>query len=150
MMYRKKQVLALSLLFFFIANPIAVLAANYSSPLALDELALPFTESEASGIGCIIGSLAVGSGMVYLMGGWGPVMVGLTPPLHPLRVLEGTAAISFVFSSACYLGVATAPIVMSTYTAIVDGLHAPSSPPKPLFFPNELGGSTAPNMQTSP
>lgn len=135
--------------FLLATIPTSTLALSYQVPLVeADELAMPFTESESGGIGCVIASLAVGSSMVYLMGGWGPIMAALTAPLHPIRVLEGGAAVAFVFSSACYIGVALAPLTMVTYTAVTDSLtNSLPAPPKALFSPNGLGGSVGGSVQ---
>jgi hypothetical protein len=86
----------------------------------MDELASPFTESEVSGIGCLVVSVAVGGAMTYLFGGVRSVVATLSAPMAPARILEGSAAAAFVFSSACYIGVALAPLAMLTYTSIVD------------------------------
>ncbi|KOR30141.1 hypothetical protein TI03_00250 [Achromatium sp. WMS1] len=99
-----------------------VQALSYQPPPIPDELASPFTESEAGGIGCLVVSLAVGSGMVYLLGGVEPIMATLATKLPAGQIIEGSAAIAFVFSSACYIGAVLAPITMATYTAVIDSM----------------------------
>ncbi|KOR31253.1 hypothetical protein TI04_01840 [Achromatium sp. WMS2] len=116
-----------------------VRALSYQVPPIADELASPFTEMEAGGIGCVVASLALGGGMLYMLGGFGPVISAITSPMPPVRVLEGSAAAAFVFSSACYIGVTLSPITMLTYTAIVDSFSKPIPPSAPLFNRSELG-----------
>jgi hypothetical protein len=93
-----------------------------SLPPVLDELAAPFSESQAGGIGCLVGVVAAGGAMTYMLGGVGPALASLSAPLPAARVLEGGAAAAFVFSSACYVGVALAPLAMLAYTSVIDSL----------------------------
>ncbi len=105
-------------------------SAETRLPPVVDQLATPFTESEATGLGCLVASVAAGGAMTYLMGGMGVAMAALSGPLPPVRVVEGSAALAFVFSSACYVGVALSPLVVATYTSVTDwiALNQVSSP----------------------
>jgi hypothetical protein len=129
---------ALLVLVLVLGVPLPAQALSYQAPPVMDELASPFTESEVGGIGCIVASAIVGGGILYLMGGFLPIMESMAPPIHPLRVLEGSAAAAFVFSSACYIGVALAPLTMTTYTAITDSF-VPAEPARSFFAPNNMG-----------
>jgi len=125
------------------APPPAV-ALDYRLPLVMDELASPFTESEVGGIGCLVASIAVGGAITYLLGGVRSVVTTLATPMPPTRVLEGSAAAAFVFSSACYIGVALAPLAMLTYTSIVDNFaYGPA--PAPVIVPSNTVTTPVPS-----
>lgn len=135
----------LCLLTLCVSQPVAAL--SYQVPPILDELASPFTEAEAGGIGCLVASATIGGIMTYMFGGIRPVMAALSTPMAPTRVLEGSAAAAFVFSSACYIGVALAPLAMVTYTSIVDQFAA-NTRPSPLFAPVGSEASPIPSTPT--
>jgi hypothetical protein len=93
------------------------------SPPVFDQLASPFTETEIGGFGCLTATAVSGIGIVALLGGPGALLSavrGLT--LQPRTVLEASAAIAFVFSSACYVGQALAPVVSLGITEMSDSL----------------------------
>lgn len=119
------------LLLFCVIPPVTAVSEQMP-PMV--EFTMPFTESEAGGIGCIVASTAVGSVVTYLMGGIGPIIAFLAGPMHPIQVLEVSAAAAFVFSSSCYMGVVLAPLGMLTYTSLVDSF-ASSPEPSSLFAP---------------
>jgi len=110
---------------------------DYISDPLLEEIAEPISDAELGGIGCLVASTAISGSMLYLMGGVSTALSSITPPIHPSIVLEGSAAIAFVLSSACYIGVALAPIAVSTYNSISDKF-VQELPPRPLFAPGEL------------
>jgi len=127
-------IIVLAMALWLLVIPIPVQALSYQPPPIHDELTSPFTETEANGIGCLAVSLGVGSGMVYLLGGVQPIMATLATRLPMWQVIEGSAAIAFVFSSACYIGAVLAPISMATYTAIIDSIATKPKFNKPLFI----------------
>ena len=88
----------------------------------LDELASPLSESELSGVGCLVGTAAIGGTLIYLLGGFGAITGHLGGPIPAARVLEGAAAGAFIFSSACYVGAALAPVVAMTYDTLKNPL----------------------------
>ncbi len=108
-------------------------------PPAFDTLASPFTESEIGGIGCAVASAGVGAGMIGMMGGPAALRLGLQAAMTPRTVLEASAAVAFVFSSACYVGVAMAPVVALGLTSIFDSLTARH--PSPAPFPAPANGN---------
>ena len=108
-------------------------------PPVFDQLASPFTESEIGGIGCAVASLGAGAGMIGRMGGPAVLKAGLQGVLAPRAVLEASAAVAFVFSSACYVGQAMAPVVMLGWTNLLDALTAPRNSPTP--FPAPANGN---------
>ncbi len=93
-------------------------------PPVFDQLASPFTESEVGGIGCAVASLGAGAGMVGLMGGPAVLRAGMGGTFSPRSVLEGSAAVAFVFSSACYVGQALAPVVLLGWMTLFDSFSA--------------------------
>jgi len=120
----------------------------------LEEPPNTFSDAELGGIGCLVASTAISGGMLYLMGGIGTALTSMTPPIHPAIVLEGSAAVAFVLSSACYIGVALAPVVVSTYGSISNSFTQ-ELPLRPLFAPGELlaignGNLMPPQSQISP
>jgi len=123
--------LALPMAIMMLAGPVTV-QAQQSLPF-IDQLTSPYTDSELGGIGCLAASTVTGGTLVYLLGGFGRLVSSLQGPLPPARVMEGTAAIAFIFSSACYVGAALAPVVMMTYTSIADRLPEEL----PTFFGSE-------------
>jgi hypothetical protein len=139
MIFTDLRTIALVLL-WLLCVPLQVQALSYQPPPIQDELASPFTESEAGGLGCIVASLAVGGGMVYLLGGFQPIVATLAAHMPAGRILEGSAAVAFVFSSSCYIGAVLAPITMATYTAIADGMAPVVMPKRPLFVPSATSG----------
>lgn len=107
-----------------------------SDPLLIETPTL-VSDAEAGSIGCVLASVTVGISMLYLMGGIAPALAFMSQPLPPGVVLEGSAALAFVFSSACYIGVAIAPITVSAYyNKVPSQLTRPAS--RPLFAPGEL------------
>ena len=104
------------------------------APPVFDQLASPFTESEIGGIGCAVASLGAGAGMLGLMGGPAAITAG-AGVLTPRGVLEASAALAFVFSSACYVGQAMAPVVMMGLTSLLDSLSSPPAVPTPFPAP---------------
>ncbi|MEI8395739.1 MAG: hypothetical protein WCF85_13435 [Rhodospirillaceae bacterium] len=101
-------------------------------PPVFDQLASPFTETEVGGMGCLVTTAAVGVGMLALMGGPRTMVGAMHGFLTPRAVLEGTAAGAFVFSSACYVGQAVAPLMLLVATGLFDRfspLPAPVNPP---------------------
>ncbi|CAK0742840.1 membrane hypothetical protein [Gammaproteobacteria bacterium] len=104
---------------FFLAEPVIVHAQSQSLPF-IDQLTSPFTDTELSGVGCLAASATTGGILVYLMGGFSRIVASMQGVIPPIRVMEGAAAISFVFSSVCYIGSALAPVAMMTYTSIID------------------------------
>ncbi|KOR32556.1 hypothetical protein TI05_06575 [Achromatium sp. WMS3] len=125
---------------------------NYSSRPLLIDAPNQISDAEAGSIGCVIASVAVGVSMIYLMGGISPALAIIEQPLTPSIVLEGSAALAFVFSSACYIGVALAPITVSPYYNEVPKQLVRSST-RPLFAPGELWaisqGRNAPQQQAT-
>ena len=115
------------------AGPAAAQAPRM--PPVFDQLSSPFTESEMGGIGCAVASLGAGAGMIGLMGGPAALRAGLQGVLSPRTVLEASAAVAFVFSSACYVGQAMAPVVMLGWANLIDGLTPPRSAPTPFPAP---------------
>lgn len=109
---------------------------EYVTDPLLEEVPNSVSDAELGGIGCLVASTAISGSMLYLMGGV-TALASITPPIHPSLVLEGSAAIAFVLSSACYIGVALAPIAVSAYNSISDKF-AQEPPPRPLFAPGEL------------
>lgn len=103
--------------------------ARHPRPI-LDELASPLSESELGGVGCLVGTTAVGGALVYLLGGWGAIAGHLGGPLPAARVLEGAAAGAFIFSSACYVGAALAPVAAMAHDSMTAPLveEIPSTP----------------------
>jgi len=131
---RSLPVLALAAaLTALVAGPAAAQAPRM--PPVFDQLASPFTESEVGGIGCAVASAGVGAGMLGLMGGPAALRAGLQGALTPRTVLEASAALAFVFSSACYVGQAMAPVVMLGWTNLLDGLSQPRNAPTPFPAP---------------
>ena len=110
-----------------VAAPAAAQAPRV--PPIFDQLASPFTETEIGGFGCLVASTAVGAGMLALMGGPGALKTALQGVVSPRTVLEASAASAFVFSSACYVGQAAAPVVMLGFTTLLDRFTAPTRPP---------------------
>lgn len=112
---------------------------GYSEDLANDPLLYepidPGRKADVGGIGCLVGTIGVSAGMIYLMGGIGPTIASMSPPLYPGVVLEGSAAVSFVLSSVCYLGVILAPLAVDAYAVISESVETPD---RPLFAPGEL------------
>ncbi|CAK0768244.1 membrane hypothetical protein [Gammaproteobacteria bacterium] len=112
--------LALPIVALMLAGPVTVQAQQ---PLPIiDQLTSPFTDSELGGIGCLTATTATGGMLVYLLGGFGRIAASMQGPLPSTRVMEGTAAAAFIFSSACYVGAALAPVAMMAYTSITDNL----------------------------
>jgi hypothetical protein len=112
---------ALALLLGF--GPAAAQAPR--SPPAFDPLGSAFTETEIGGLGCLTATVGSGLAMVGLVGGPGAMraaMVGVT--MSPRTVLEVSAALAFVFSSACYVGQALAPVISLGATEVGDRLAA--------------------------
>ena len=105
-------------------------------PPVFDQLASPFTESEVGGIGCAVASLGAGAGMIGLMGGPAALRVGMQGVLSPRAVLEASAAVAFVFSSACYVGQAMAPVVLLGWMNLFDSFTAPCHAPTPFPAPS--------------
>lgn len=101
----------------------------------LYEPPVPDSKMDIGSIGCLVGTVATSAGMLYLMGGVGPVLTSISPPLRPAVVLESSAAVAFVLSSVCYLGVTLAPLVLDAYAAIAESVDAPN---RPLFAAGEL------------
>ncbi|CAK0766599.1 hypothetical protein CCP4SC76_4570001 [Gammaproteobacteria bacterium] len=60
--------------------------------------------------------------MVYLLGGFGTIASNLGGHLPATRVLEGAAAGAFIFSIACYVGAALAPVVAMAYDTLTNSL----------------------------
>ena len=120
-----------------VAAPAAAQTSRVAPPV-FDQLASPFTESEIGGIGCAVASLGAGAGMLGLIGGPAAITVG-AGVLTPRGVLEASAALAFVFSSACYVGQAMAPVVMLGVTSVIDRLSPP--PPVPTPFPAPPNGN---------
>ncbi len=116
-----------------------VLAQAPRMPPVFDTLASPFTESEIGGIGCAVASAGVGAGMIGMMGGPAALRAGLQVAITPRTVLEASAAVAFVFSSACYVGQAMAPVVAMGLTALLDSLTAHHPTPTP--FPAPINGN---------
>jgi len=113
-----------------VAVPVA--AQTPRMPPVFDQLASPFTDSEIGGIGCAVASGAIGAGMLGLMGGPAGLRAALVGvAITPRAVLEASAAGAFVFSSACYVGQAVAPVVMLGWTTLLDSLTAPRNAPTP-------------------
>ncbi|CAK0760185.1 exported hypothetical protein [Gammaproteobacteria bacterium] len=110
----KQRLTIAVLLLFALANGVQ---ARPPRPI-LDELASPLSESELSGMGCLVGTAAIGGTLVYLLGGFGAIAGHLSGPLPASRVLEGAAAGAFIFSSACYVGAAMAPVVAMAYDTL--------------------------------
>ncbi|CAK0759800.1 hypothetical protein CCP2SC5_260002 [Azospirillaceae bacterium] len=99
----------------FLVSVMASGRGEAQSPLShpvLDQLSSPFTESEIGAMGCLAANMVTGVVLVNLMGGVGEIALALQGPLPPSRILEAAAASSFVFSSVCYIGQATAPLVV--------------------------------------
>ena len=124
-----------------LAAALTVLAAGPAAaqaprmPPVFDPLASPFTEGEIGGIGCAVASLGVGAGMLALMGGPAALRAGMQGALTPRTVLEASAALAFVFSSACYVGQALAPVMLLGWTNLIDGLTPLRSAPAPFPAP---------------
>ncbi len=118
------------------------LAQTPRTPPVFDELASPFTESEIGGLGCFVATVATGVGMTALMGGGSAVVAALGGVTTPRAVLEASAASAFVFSSACYVGQALAPVAMMGFYSVLDGLLAPRLPAH--------GGGSAASVSTDP
>ena len=131
---RSLPVLALATALTALAAGPAVAQAPRLPPV-FDQLASPFTESEVGGIGCAVASVGAGAGMLGLMGGPAALRAGLQGVLTPRTVLEASAALAFVFSSACYVGQAMAPVVMLGWTNLIDGFTAPRNAPTPFPAP---------------
>lgn len=130
-----------SLLIFTMTAPSAIAQTaptmNYPPDPLLEEAPSTITDAELGSIGCLVASATVSGSMLYLMGGLGNAFGSLTPPLHPAIVLEGSAAVAFVLSSACYIGVAMAPLAVSTYNSLSERFTQ-TLPPRPLYAPGEL------------
>lgn len=93
-----------------------------------DPLTSELTESEIGSVGCAVATGLSGVAVMGLMGGPGAVraMMALATPQH---VLEISAAAAFLFSSACYVGQATAPMVTYLTTRAFDSYEGqPGSP----------------------
>lgn len=123
-------------------RPIWLLIFTLSMPLTspaqqnlpfLDQLITPFTESELSGVGCLTATTITGGVLAYFMGGFSRIAASVQGPIPPMRVMEGAAAASFIFSSVCYIGAALAPVAMMAYSSITDNLpeEFPSLPALP-------------------
>ena len=124
-------------------------------PPVFDSLASPFTESEIGGIGCAVASVGAGAGMLGLMGGPAALSAGLSGVISPRTVLEASAAVAFVFSSACYVGQALAPVVMLGVTNLIDSVSAPRATPTPFPAPPNgnlswLSGATPQGSASAP
>ena len=100
----------------------ATAQAQMQPPPVIDQLVSPFSDSELGGIGCLAATTLATGTLVYLMGGFRRMFAGLQGALPPARVMEGSAAAAFVFSSACYVGAALAPVAMMVYTSATDQL----------------------------
>ncbi|CAK0771594.1 membrane hypothetical protein [Gammaproteobacteria bacterium] len=129
------RLLVLPVVILMLAGPAAV-QAQQPFPL-IEELASPYTDSELGGLGCLTASAATTGTLVYLLGGLGRIVSSLRGPLPPARVMEGTAAMAFIFSSACYVGAALAPVAMMAYNSVTDRLPEQF----PTFF--GFGGASA-------
>jgi len=110
---------------------VPAVAQTSRMPPVFDQLASPFTDSEVGGIGCLVASTAVGAGMLTLVGGISGLRLAVQGMITPRTVLEGSAAGAFVFSSACYVGQAVAPVVLLGYTTLLDSLTTPANSPTP-------------------
>ncbi len=97
-------------------------------PPVIDQLTSPFTDSELGGVGCLTASTLTAGTLVYLLGGFRRIAMGMQGVIPTARVMEGTAAAAFIFSSACYVGAALAPVAMMLYTSIADRSFLDSSP----------------------
>jgi len=138
------------------SRKILILILILSTPLAgraqqnlpfLDQLVMPFTESELSGVGCLTASAITGGVLTYFMGGFSRIAASMHGPIPPMRVMEGAAAASFIFSSVCYIGAALAPVAMMTYSSITDSLPE-EFPSLPLPKLSDFG--LAPKEETMP
>ncbi|MEI6984626.1 MAG: hypothetical protein WCK65_00715 [Rhodospirillaceae bacterium] len=108
----------LALLTLLVAAPAAAQAPRV--PPVFDQLASPFTDGETGGIGCLAVSAVTAAVMVALVGGPSVLRSAVTSLITPRDVLEASAATAFVFSSACYVGQATAPVAMLGYFNLLD------------------------------
>ena len=129
-------VVSAALIAGLVVSPAApALAQAPRMPPVFDSLASPFTESEIGGIGCAVASVGAGAGMLGLMGGPAALQAGLQGVLTPRAVLEASAAVAFVFSSACYVGQAMAPVVMLGWINLIDSFAPHHSAPTPFPAP---------------
>lgn len=97
------------------------MTAQAQQPLSfIDQIASPLTDAELGAAGCLTASVATGGVLLYLMGGFSRIAASMQGVMPPLRVMEGAAAVSFIFSSVCYVGSALAPMAMKAYTSITD------------------------------
>jgi hypothetical protein len=99
-------------------------------PPAFDPFASPLTETELTGFGCVAASALTAGALAWALGGAGAVVGALRVPMSQLRVMEAAAATAFIFSSACYVGQATAPLAFLLYTSVADRV-APLPPVEP-------------------
>ena len=102
----------------------------------LDDTPDSTSSADLGGMGCFVATVTVGVGMLYLMGGLSATLASVPSLLPPRAVLEGSAALAFVLSSACYVGVTLAPLAVSTYDSIL--ARFVQVPNRPLFAPGEL------------
>jgi len=98
--------------------PVSAWAEAARLPPAIEALTAPLSDTELAGAGCLVASSAAAAGVVVLAGGLGPIGSALQGPLSATRVLEGGAALAFLFSSACYIGQALAPVAALSWSSI--------------------------------
>ncbi len=138
--------LALPMVALMLAGPATVQAQP--PPPVIDQLSSPFTDSELGGLGCLTATTVTAGTLVYLMGGFRRALLGMHGPLPPARVMEGTAAAAFIFSSACYVGAALAPVAMMAYTSVTDRL--PNDLSSIISSGTSITGNSATGTSSSP
>jgi hypothetical protein len=120
------------ILALILIQPMPVQAQRQTLPF-LDQITSPLTESELGAMGCLVASAATGGILTYMMGGFSRIATNMQGAIPPLRVMEGAAAVSFIFSSVCYIGAAVAPMAMKAYASVSDRFDDDL----PTFFTSE-------------
>jgi hypothetical protein len=107
----------------------------------------PLSDAESGGLGCLTASVAVGAGVVALMGGPAALagLVAVPGVMTARSVLEASAAGAFVLSSACYIGQVLAPAAMLATSLLLDTLSAPAPSPAdgPPSSPGGIEGAVS-------
>lgn len=110
-------------------------------PPAIEAMTAPLSEAELGGIGCLLGVAAGGAAVLALIGP-GAAMAALQGPLLAGEVLHGGAALAFLLSSACYIGVAAAPVAAYGWATLGDELLSPApAPPTGTGIPLASGAA---------
>jgi hypothetical protein len=94
----------IKILMLIMALSVPMVAQAQQSLPFIDQITSPLTDTELSATGCLTASVATGGVLLYLMGGIGRIAASMQGVMPPLRVMEGAAAVSFIFSSVCYVG----------------------------------------------